>query len=203
MDREYLGRSEPDEVLGLLKKGNDRFVAGQSLDQDHSLRIEWTAADQNPFVCILSCIDSRVIPELIFDLGIGDSLTIRIAGDVINPDIVGSMEFACEVKEVRLIVILGHTDCGAIKGSCDSLELGSLTSLLRKLRPAVEEVGCSSGDEALVEEAAICQVFRAIDRIREQSQIIRSKEAQGEIKIVPALYDVKSGQASFLDWRSL
>ena len=194
----------PNKAVELLKEGNQRFVANLKASRDLLEQVEDTSTGQYPFATILSCIDSRVSSELIFDQGIGDIFSVRIAGNFVNEDILGSMEFACRLAGTKLIVVLGHTSCGAVKGACDDAKLGNLTTLLSKIKPAVEAV-TEPSDESLrnsknidfVNDVAKKNVFLTMDNIRKQSPVLQDMEDAGEIKIVGAMYDIKDGVVHF------
>ena len=163
-----------------------------------------TSAGQFPFATVLSCIDSRVSSELIFDQGLGDIFSIRIAGNFVNEDILGSMEFACKLAGTRLIVVLGHTACGAVKGACDDAKLGNLTTLLNKIKPAVIGVSSpvdvtlrNSSNSVFVDNVATKNVELTIDRILNESDVLSEMKRKGEIQIVGAMYDVKTGIVNF------
>jgi carbonic anhydrase len=198
--KETLAAMTPDQALALLKEGNQRFV--DSRNREHRLleQMAETSKGQFPFAVVLGCIDSRVPPELIFDQGIGDIFTIRIAGNFVNADILGSMEFACKVVGSKLIVVLGHTSCGAIQGAYDDVELGNLTGLVDKLKPAVEAARASSGQESdvSVDQIAAMNVRMTIENIQQQSPILKELLDNGGIGITGAMYDVASGKVSFL-----
>ena len=189
----------PQKALELLKQGNARFQANLRANRNLMEQVNITAEGQYPFAVILSCIDSRTSAELIFDQGLGDIFSVRIAGNVLNDDIVGSMEFACEVAGSKLIVVLGHSGCGAVKGACDGVELGSLTGLLRKIRPAVElteKSGELSRDD-LVQRVAEKNVEHVVQEVRERSQGLDAMIAEGQVGIVGAMYSVQSGTIRF------
>ena len=191
----------PHKALELLKDGNARFQANLKANRDLLEQVNITAEGQYPFAVFLSCIDSRTSAELIFDQGLGDILSIRIAGNVLNDDIVGSMEFACKVAGSKLIVVLGHSGCGAVKGACDGVELGKLTGLLRKIRPAVEltkKGGGLSGAE-LIQQVAEKNVELVVREVRESSQVLDQMIAEGQVGIVGAMYSVQSGTIRFQD----
>jgi carbonic anhydrase len=194
----------PAEVLEWLQHGNERFASGkfQPRDMLHDQRI--TAAGQYPRAVILSCIDSRAPAEFIFDAGIGDLFNARIAGNIADPDLVGSMEFACKVSGAKLVLVMGHTSCGAIKGACDRVQLGNLTGLLDKIQPAVEAVRDGSGErnsknKEFVEAVAEANVRLTVQRIRELSPILRSMESEGQIKVVGSIYNLETGRVRFLE----
>ena len=192
-------------ILEILKEGNNRFVNNQSLNRYLQQQVEETSQGQFPFAAVLSCIDSRVPVETVFDQGIGDLFSIRIAGNFVNDDILGSMEFACKLAGSKVVLVLGHTSCGAVKGACDNADLGLLTGLLDKIKPAVNAVKIPS-EESLrnsknidfVDEVAVMNVSLTIDDIRNRSKVLAEMENAGEIKLVGAMYDVASGKVSFL-----
>ena len=194
----------PDQVLARLKAGHARFAAGKSIIYDFPAQVRSTGEGQYPMATILSCIDSRTAPELIFDLALGDAFSPRIAGNFVNEDILGSMEFASKVAGSKLILVLGHTHCGAIKGSCDDVKLGNLTGLLAKIRPAVDataNVGGadrSSANADFVDAVAHTNVKVTVENIRKQSPVLAEMEAKGEIKIVGAMYNIETGAVEFL-----
>lgn len=191
----------PDQALAKLKEGNLRFIAGQSLHRDYPSQVKITGHGQYPYASVVSCIDSRSGPELVFDQGIGDLFSPRIAGNFVNDDIIGSLEFASKVAGAKLIVVLGHTSCGAIKGACDNVKLGKLTDMLAKLRPAVDataETGDrSSKNHAFVEKVSEANVKRNVQAILERSDVLREMAAKGEIKVVGAMLDVQTGVVTF------
>lgn len=193
----------PAQVLAWLQAGNERFAAGKPEPRDrlHDQRV--TAAGQYPRAVILSCIDSRAPAEFIFDAGIGDLFNARIAGNIADADLVGSMEFACAVSGAKLVVVMGHTSCGAIKGACDRVQLGNLTGLLDKIQPAVAAVHDVPGERnsknaAFVEAVSEANVRLTVERIRELSPILRDLEGAGKIQIVGCIYDLETGRVRFL-----
>jgi len=188
----------PAKALELLKAGNRRFAAGQSLDRKLLKQTKETSEGQYPFAMVLGCADSRVPLELIFDLGIGDIFGVRIAGNIANEDILGSLEFAAKVVGSKHILVLGHTSCGAIQGAKDQVELGNLTGLLNKLQPAVEAVKKQQGEDPDINDIARENVFLTIEEIKSRSQTIRDLVKQGELAISGAMYDVASGEVTFL-----
>lgn len=194
----------PDQVLSRLKEGHTRFMAGESIVHDYPSQVKITGEGQFPMATILSCIDSRTAPELIFDLALGDAFSPRIAGNFVNEDILGSMEFASKAAGSKLIVVLGHTACGAVKGSCDDVKLGNLTGLLGKIRPAVEATSNTGGDDRssknalFVDAVAHTNVKATVEDIRTRSPVLAEMEANGEIKIVGAMYNVATGDVTFL-----
>jgi carbonic anhydrase len=192
----------PQNALAILRAGNERFVAGHSRPQNLPEKVRATASGQYPFAVILSCLDSRQPVEMIFDQGIGDVFNARVAGNVLNEDVLGSMEFGCKVSGAKLIVVLGHTDCGAIKGAVDKVELGNLTELLNKIQPAVAETSrggekASSKDAAFVQRVADANVHLVLRQIREKSPILREMIDQNKIALVGGMYDLKTGQVKF------
>jgi carbonic anhydrase len=202
--KETQAQMDPDSSLLELKKGNQRFVEKKQLDRDLIKQVEETSKGQFPFATILSCIDSRVSSELIFDQGIGDIFSVRIAGNFVNEDILGSMEFACKLAGTKLIVVLGHTACGAVKGACDHARLGNLTTLINKIEPAVEAVR-EPLDESLrnssninfVNSVAEKNVEMTISKIRTASPVLAEMEKQDEIKIIGGMYDISTGLVNF------
>lgn len=188
----------PDKALAILKDGNMRFTSGKTLHRNHSKQVRQTALGQYPFASVLACIDSRSAPEVVFDLGVGDIFSARVAGNTINEDILGSLEYASKVAGSRLIVVLGHTNCGAIKGACDDVKMGNLTSLLEKFKPAIAASKApgerSSKNHELVDEVTELNVKQVVENIRSRSPILKELEDQGKIKIVGALYDTSNGK---------
>lgn len=194
----------PNAALARLVEGNRRFCAGASEHRDYVAQMKATATGQYPFAVVLACIDSRSAPEIVFDQGIGDLFVPRVAGNYAFIDILGSMEFATKVAGARLIVVMGHTECGAVKGACDNVELGNLTPLIQALRPAVDEVNNVPGERnsknhALVLAATEMNVRRTVARIRSESPIIRSLEESGQLRIVGSMHDISTGRVRFLD----
>ena len=195
----------PDKSIAYLKEGNIRFQNNLSSNRNLLEQVEDTKKGQFPFATILSCIDSRIPAEMVFDQGIGDLFSIRIAGNFINDDILGSMEFACKLAGSKVVVVLGHTSCGAVKGACDGAELGKLTGMLDKIKPAVEAVHKpsersqrTSENLDFVNEVATKNVAFSIDGIRSGSDVLSALESNGDIKIVGAMYDVANGKVTFL-----
>ncbi|ARV13067.1 carbonic anhydrase [Gilvibacter sp. SZ-19] len=191
-------------ALQALIDGNKRFMAGQQVNRDLNQQIADTANGQYPFATVLHCIDSRVSAELLFDQGIGDIFSIRIAGNFVNDDILGSMEFACKLAGTKLIVVLGHTACGAVKGACDHARLGNLTTLINKLEPAVEAVSEPTEPEErtsknidFVNAVAKKNVEMTIKNIRNRSGVLKEMEDDGSIAIVGGMYDIADGSVTF------
>jgi carbonic anhydrase len=191
----------PAGALAVLKEGNQRFVSDNSLERDMPAAVKATGGGQHPLAAIVGCIDSRVPAEMVFDQGIGDIFNVRIAGNFVNSDMLGSLEFACKVAGSKAIVVLGHTHCGAVKGACDHVELGNLTGMLKNIAPAVDaitdEEDRSSANPAFVQKVADKNVELTLAAIRERSSVLREMEENGEIKIVGAMYDVETGAVSF------
>ena len=192
----------PAQVLAGLKSGNARFSAGTSTGRDYVAQQRATAAGQYPAAVILGCVDSRVPAEIIFDVGIGDTFNARVAGNVVNDDMLGSMEFACAVSGSKLVLVLGHTACGAIKGAIDDVEMGNLTGLLARVKPAITQTAFSgeksSKNAAYVDAVARTNVTLAIETTRRRSPILADLEKKGSIQIVGAMYDLASGKVEFI-----
>lgn len=202
LTKEMQDRITPDMAFDLLKEGNKRFVNNLKANRNLLQQANETSDGQHPFAVILSCIDSRTSAELIFDQGLGDIFSIRIAGNILNEDILGSMEFACKVAGSKIIVVLGHGGCGAVKGACDHVEMGNLTSLLTKIRPAVDDEKSVGGDRSssnadFVEKVTKINVKRVMHDIVERSPIIKEMLANSEIKIVGGFHDLASGEVNF------
>lgn len=194
----------PELALQLLKEGNQRFLDKTTLDRSFDKQIELTSGGQYPFAAIVSCIDSRIPTEIVFDQGIGDVFNARIAGNFVNKDILGSLEFACKLAGSKLIVIMGHTSCGAVKGACDHAELGNLTAMLDNIAPALNEVKTAEGVDRssknidFVNEVAVQNVHLTISRLKADSPVLNEMIDNGEIHVVGAMYDVASGKVSFI-----
>jgi carbonic anhydrase len=196
----------PRMALEILKEGNDRFIKNLKAQRDLLGQVNATRDGQWPFATILSCIDSRTSSELIFDQGLGDVFSVRIAGNIVNTDILGSMEFACKLAGSKLIVVLGHTKCGAVKGACDHVEMGNLTELLSKLQPAVYAEATTTSIEkrnskngTFVENVATINVKRSVKSIIERSFILEQMVENGEIGVIGAMYDIETGKVEFYD----
>ena len=192
----------PAMALELLKDGNKRFVNNLKINRNLLQQANETSDGQHPFAVILSCIDSRTSAELIFDQGLGDVFSVRIAGNIINEDILGSMEFGCKVAGAKIIVVLGHTKCGAVKGACDHVEMGNLTALLTKIRPAVDDeqtitANRNSGNAEFVEKVATINVKRTVKAIMERSPILKEMIESGEIGIVGGTHNITTGEVEF------
>jgi carbonic anhydrase len=192
----------PDEIIELMKKGNARFRSGKMQTRDFLAQKRATTAGQYPAAVILSCIDSRAPAEIILDAGIGDTFNARVAGNVANPDILGSLEFACAVSGAKVVLVMGHTSCGAIKGAIDNVQLGNLTGLLDKIKPAVDATQYSgersSKNLAFVDAVAQTNVQQTITAIRNGSPTLHDLESKGQIKIVGAMYELTGGEVKFL-----
>lgn len=194
----------PKAALEILQKGNERFLQNKQLVRMYDQQVTETATGQYPFAVVLSCIDSRVPTEIVFDQGIGDIFNASVAGNFVNEDILGSMEFATKFAGVKLVVVMGHTSCGAVKGACDSVQAGNLTQLLNKIKPAVDATKTASNEDRssnnlnFVNRVAVKNVELAIENIRTQSSILNEMYNQGKIDIVSAMYDVTTGKVEFL-----
>nr|WP_304608063.1 carbonic anhydrase family protein [Lentiprolixibacter aurantiacus] len=204
--KESQSQITPEGAVSLLKEGNARFRENRKADRDLMVQVSQTAGGQYPFATILSCIDSRVSAELIFDQGVGDIFSARVAGNIVNEDLLGSMEFACKLAGTKVIVVLGHTSCGAVKGACDDAKLGNLTVLVSKIKPAVEAVTQpedpkmrNSKNLDFVDRVAEMNVKLTIEDIRRKSRVLQDMEEFGEIQIRGAMYDIKSGKVTFMD----
>lgn len=203
-NRETQATMTPQKSLQFLREGNERFVANLRAHRNLLEQINETREGQWPFATVLSCIDSRTSAELVFDQGLGDIMSIRIAGNIVNEDILGSMEFASKVAGTRLVVVLGHTNCGAIKGACDHVQLGNLSTLLNKIQPSVYlettvRLDRTSRNPEFVQRVASVQVHRSVEAIVERSRILREMILAGEVGLIGAMYDVGTGSVEFLE----
>ena len=201
-NRESQEQMTPQKALAFLEEGNIRFVNNLKAHRDLLEQVNATVDGQWPFATILSCIDSRTSAELIFDQGLGDVFSVRIAGNIVNTDILGSMEFACKVAGSKLIVVLGHSKCGAVKGACDHVEMGNLTELLSKIQPAVYQEKSTNEDRTsknatFVENVAEINVKRSVKSILERSNIIEQMVEKGEIGIIGAMHNIETGKVTF------
>ncbi len=192
----------PLTAIDLLKKGNERFQNNLKANRNLLQQVNETSDGQHPFAVILSCIDSRTSSELIFDQGLGDIFSVRIAGNIVNEDILGSMEFACKIAGAKIIVVLGHTKCGAIKGACDNVEMGNLTTLLSKIKPVVNEEKTTvqnrnSKNSEFVENVAALNVKRSVDEIIKRSPILKAMIDSEAIGIVGGMHDIGTGAVQF------
>jgi carbonic anhydrase len=192
----------PVMALDLLKEGNKRFISNLKLNRNLLQQANDTSDGQHPFAVILSCIDSRTSAELIFDQGLGDVFSVRIAGNIINEDILGSMEFGCKVAGSKIIVVLGHTKCGAIKGACDHVEMGNLTALLSKISPAVDnetetKENRNSSNSVFVENVASINVKQTVQAIMDRSPILSEMIQSGQLGIIGGIHDISTGEVTF------
>jgi carbonic anhydrase len=187
----------PDEALAELKAGNNRFLEMKFINTDYKVEIEHTREHQHPHSFILSCIDSRIPPEILFDQGIGHIFVARVAGNIEDNNILGSMEYAVKMKDTKLIVVMGHSNCGAVTGAIDNVALGNLTQLLQQIRPAI--TGDSSDKENMVNETAKQNVKMTIDAILKFSPVISDLVKENKVKVVGAFYDVATGHISFME----
>lgn len=193
----------PNDAIELLKAGNARFMQNSPLDRALLSQVEDTATGQHPFAVVVSCIDSRIPTEVIFDQGIGDIFNARIAGNFVNRDILGSLEFACKLAGSKVVVVMGHTSCGAVKGACDHAKLGNLTQMLDKIMPAVDSTPTADGEERssknipFVNAVSKKNVELTVDNIRSMSPVLAEMEEDGDIKVVGAMYDIKDGSVTF------
>ena len=185
------------EVLEILKEGNQRFLNQAPKSRNLLEQVNTTSTGQFPLAVVISCIDSRVPTEMVFDQGIGDIFCVRVAGNVINQDVLGSVEFACKVAGVKLIVVMGHTSCGAVKGACNDVELGNLTGLLNKIKPAISIVanrGVAANDAGFVDEVALENVQVSLDTILNDSPVLKEMVDNHEVKCAKGMYSVQTGE---------
>lgn len=202
--KETQSKLTPDLAIQILKDGNERFVNNLKTNRNLLQQVNETSEGQFPFATILSCIDSRTSAELVFDQGLGDIFSIRIAGNILNEDILGSMEFATNIVGTKVIVVLGHTKCGAIVGACNHVEMGNLTTLLNKVQPAIyketiTKENRTGSNVAFVNNVTELNVLLTIDRIRRESPIIADLEKNGKLKIVGGMYNVENGKVTFFE----
>ena len=202
LTKEMQAAITPSMALNLLNEGNKRFVNNLKVNRNLLQQANETSDGQHPFAVMLSCIDSRTSAELIFDQGLGDIFSVRIAGNIINEDILGSMEFACKVAGSKIIVVLGHTKCGAVKGACDHIEMGNLTALLNKIRPAVDDETLTkenrnSNNSVFVENVSTINVKRTVKSIMQRSPILKEMIESGQIGIVGGTHDISTGEVTF------
>lgn len=199
--KSFLESLTPRKAYDVIIEGNKRFVNNLKINRNLLQQLNDTAMGQYPFAVVLSCMDSRTSVELIFDQGLGEIFSIRIAGNIVNDDILGSMEYACKVVGSKLIVVLGHSRCGAIKGACDHAEMGHLTGLLDKIKPALEKTTTGGNDANgadFAEKVAYTNVLHSMDEIMERSSIIRDLFHDGQIGIVGGIYSVENGGVQFI-----
>ena len=202
LTKEQRDRMTPGQVLDEMKKGNERFRTGQMVSRDYRDQQRTTAAGQFPAAVVLGCIDSRAPAEIIFDAGIGDTFNARIAGNVVNDDLLGSLEFACAVAGARVLLLFGHTSCGAIKGAIDDVEMGNLTGVLARVKPAISATTFagekSSKNFAYVDAVARTNVLLGLESLRRRSPILADLETKNTIQIVGGMYDLATGIVEFL-----
>ena len=192
----------PEMAINILKEGNERFVSNLKFNRNLLQQVNETRDGQWPFAVVLSCIDSRTSAELVFDQGLGDIFSVRIAGNIVNEDILGSMEFACKVAGSKFIVVLGHTKCGAVKGACDHVEMGNLTGLLHKIQPAIQSEKTeinnrNSSNAEFVEKVAQLNVAHTVSAIRERSPILNDLIASGQVGIIGGMHNLSNGEVTF------
>lgn len=203
LTKEKQDQITPSVALHLLREGNHRFTNNLKINRNLLQQVNETKNGQHPFAVILSCIDSRTSAELIFDQGLGDVFSIRIAGNVLNKDILGSMEFACKIAGSKIIVVLGHTRCGAVKGACERVRLGHLSGLLDKLGPAIERTPrperMNGNYYEYVDAVSVSNVHHVIDQIAAQSEVLHEMVETGKIAIVGGMYDVETGRVEFFE----
>jgi len=194
----------PSDSVDILIEGNKRFLEDKAINRNFADQVSMTSTGQFPHAAVLSCIDSRIPTEIIFDQGIGDIFNARVAGNFINEDILGSLEFACKVAGSKLILVLGHTSCGAVKGACDHVELGNLTGMLAKINPAIEQTETQDGEDTssknldYVNRVSHQNVIHAISEIKKHSSVLNEMLSNNEIDIKGGMYDVKTGQVSII-----
>ena len=204
LTREAQAAITPTKALAMLKQGNERFVSGKAIERDYLAQVKQTAEGQFPFAAVVSCLDSRIPPAIVFDRGIGDLFVARVAGNFVNDDILGSLEFATKLAGAKLIVVMGHTECGAVKGACDAAQLGLLTATLANINPAVKAVKGdytprSSQNAEFVQAVTDMNVLITMQTLRDRSVVLREMIDKGEIGLVGAMYDVSSGNVIFYD----
>ena len=204
LTKELRDKITPLQAIDILRAGNKRFVDNLKVNRNLLQQVNETSEGQHPFAVILSCIDSRTSAELIFDQGLGDVFSVRVAGNIQNADILGSMEFSCKVAGAKIAVVLGHTRCGAVKGACDHVEMGNLTTLLHKLKPALEAEKSvtsnrNSGNAEFVEKVATLNVHVTVEQVLKNSPILKEMIEKGEIALIGGMYDVETGLVDFYD----
>jgi len=202
LTREAQAAITPARALEMLKQGNERFVNGKTLPRDFLAQVRQTATGQYPFAAIVSCLDSRIPPAIVFDQGIGDLFVGRMAGNFVNDDMLGSLEFATKLSGAKLVVILGHTECGAIRGACDAAQLGLLTATLANINPAVEAVQGdytprNSSNAGFVQAVAEMNVQLTMKKLLDRSMVLREMVDKGELGLVGAMYDITTGKVMF------
>ena len=204
LTKEMQAQLTPKKAIDLLKEGNKRFISNLKMNRNLLQQVNETSDGQHPLACILSCIDSRTSAELIFDQGLGDIFSCRIAGNILNEDILGSMEFACKVAGSKVIVVLGHSRCGAIKGACDHVEMGNLTTLLKKIEPAIKaevttKENRNASNSEFVENVAELNVQLTLKEIPRQSPVLAELIQSGDIALVGGMYNVETGEVEFYE----
>lgn len=202
LTREAQAAITTDKAIEMLKQGNQRFISGKALERDYLTQVKQTSDGQYPFAAVVSCLDSRLWPEIVFDQGIGDLFVARVAGNFVDDNILGSLEFATKLSGAKLIVILGHTECGAVKGACDSAQLGLLTATLANINPAVTAVQGdytprSSKNREFVQAVSDMNVTLTMQKLRDRSVVLREMLDKGEIGMIGAMYDVSTGKVAF------
>lgn len=203
LTREAQAAITPAKALEMLKQGNERFVSDKSIERDYLAQVKQTSKGQFPFAAVVSCLDSRIPPAIVFDRGIGDLFVARVAGNFVNDDILGSLEFATKLAGAKLILVMGHTECGAVKGACDAAQLGLLTATLANINPAVKAVQGdytprNSQNAEFVQAVTEMNVQLTMQKLRERSVVLREMLDKGEIAMIGAMYDVSTGQVAFL-----
>jgi carbonic anhydrase len=204
LTREAQAAITPAKALEMLKQGNERFVSDKSIERDYLAQVKQTSKGQFPFAAVVSCLDSRIPPAIVFDRGIGDLFVARVAGNFVNDDILGSLEFATKLAGAKLILVMGHTECGAIKGACDAAQLGLLTATLANINPAVKAVQGdytprNSQNAEFVQAVTEMNVLLTMQTLRDRSVVLREMIDKGEIGLVGAMYDVSSGKVIFYE----
>lgn len=203
LTKEWQESLTPEQILALAKKGNERFVSGQPIERNYQQDVRATKKGQYPAAIVLSCIDSRAPAEIIFDAGIGNIFNARVAGNIVDEDLAGSMEFACKISGSKLVLVMGHTNCGAVKGAIDNAKLGNLTQLLAKLRPAVEAMSNYPGEHSshnlqFVDAVATKNVQLTVENVRKISPILKEMEEKKQIIIAGSMYNIANGKVEFL-----
>ena len=204
LTREAQAAITPAKALEMLKQGNERFVSGKSIERDYLAQVKQTSSGQFPFAAVVSCLDSRIPPAIVFDRGIGDLFVARVAGNFVNDDILGSLEFATKLAGAKLILVMGHTECGAVKGACDAAQLGLLTATLANINSAVKAVQGNytprnSQNAEFVQAVTEMNVLLTMQTLRDRSVVLREMIDKGEIALVGAMYDVSSGRVIFYE----
>lgn len=198
LDKESQSQITPAKALELLKNGNKRFLDMRMHDRDLLSQVEMTSSGQFPFAAILGCIDSRVPTEIVFDQGFGDIFSVRVAGNIVNEDVLGSLEYSCKVAGAKIIVVLGHSHCGAVTAACNDVKLGNISALLEKIKPAVNTLNLKVYTDEDVDKVAIANIKNSIEEIKRRSSILHNMEENGEIILAGAMYDVSSGKVNFI-----